>query len=151
MCESMQWVELSKMNEPVKVRADGQQRGNRYPVHPAISAVLARLECCCEWHMERGRDLSMHTSCHCRYTTPFLKAFRCGGMSVWPSSPSVWMQHIKQCSTIVSSCLPSGIQMQEDIFYQPGLHYSAVAELVCTGCRPAISCCCLRQNDCTSL
>lgn len=54
------------MNEPVKGRADGQHWGYRYLVLAAISAVLARLEYCCEWHVKAGRELSMHHSCHCR-------------------------------------------------------------------------------------
>ncbi len=38
--QSTKWS-LSKMNEPVKGRADGQQWGSWYPVCAAISAVLA--------------------------------------------------------------------------------------------------------------
>lgn len=35
------------INESVEGEADGQRWGKRYPVSPAISAVLARLEYCC--------------------------------------------------------------------------------------------------------
>lgn len=122
--QSTAWS-VSEMNEPVKGRADGQRRGDGYPVCPAIfcsaSTVEVRL-----WVARGVRQGAEHAHLlPLQIDHSISESFRCGGTDVWPSAPSFWLQHVKQCLTAVSSLLPPGIQIREDLSYQLGLCYSA--------------------------
>lgn len=79
------------INESVEGEADGQRWGNRYPVSPAISAVLARLEYCCV----RGtcsQAGSWARSTHANADIAPSAQWRCSVMSARLSAASVWLQ-----------------------------------------------------------
>lgn len=131
MCESVHWVEWKEdewAGKKVEQMGSSGETVSR--------AVLPSLQCWQVWSAAVSGTWRQAGSWAC---TPLATAdgplrferFRCGGTSVEPSTPSVWLQQAKQCLAAVSSLLPSGIQIQEDLSYWLGLHYSAVAELVC--------------------
>lgn len=79
------------INESVEGEADGQRWGNRYPVSPATSAVLARLEYCCV----RGtcsQAGSWARSTHANADIAPSAQLRCSVMSARLSASSVWLQ-----------------------------------------------------------
>lgn len=104
------------INESVEGEADGQRWGNRYPVSPAISAVMARLEyrCVRGTCSQAGR---WARSTHANADIAPSAQLRCSIKSARLSAASVWLQWVKSCLAAVSTNLPSGIQIQEDLFW----------------------------------
>lgn len=111
-------------------------------------SVLPCLQCWQDWRAavistwrqvgrQAGRELSMHTSCHCRQTPPFQNALSVVTRLSSPHPPlsdcsrlnSAWEQYVRS--------FPLEYRYRR-ISYRLGLHYSAVARFVWTDCSLAI-------------
>lgn len=127
------------MNEPGKGSADGQLWGKQEPSPSchlcSAGKVEVRLSVAREGKPGAGAVHIVPLQVHHSVCKSLKGGWGWGHMSLW-------LQQVKLCLAAVSSPLPAGIQIKEDLFYQLGPDYSAVAGLVCRDCSllPVYSC-----------